>query len=72
MLYSKKSCDIVKKNKKGGLNMIAIGADHGGYKLKEEIKSILINKVLNLKILGQIPKKEQITQFMQKKLLKQW
>ncbi len=25
-------------NSKGGLGMIAIGADHGGYKLKEEIK----------------------------------
>ena len=72
MLYSKKSCDIVKKNKKGGLNMIAIGADHGGYKLKEEIKEYFNKHVLNLKILGQILKKEQISQFMQKKLLKQW
>ena len=25
-------------NSKGGLGMIAIGADHGGYRLKEEIK----------------------------------
>ena len=37
-MYSKKSCVILKKNNKGGLGMIAIGADHGGYRLKEEIK----------------------------------
>ena len=33
---------IVKKEKsKGGRSMIAIGSDHGGYKLKEEIKKYL-------------------------------
>ena len=41
--------------------MIAIGSDHGGYQLKE-----------NIKIMGQIVKKGQIIQYMQKKLQKQF
>lgn len=51
-MYSKKSCDIVKKNKKGGLNMIAIGADHGGYKLKEEIKEYFNKQGIEFKDFG--------------------
>ena len=31
-------------NSKGGLGMIAIGADHGGYRLKEEIKKYFEEK----------------------------
>ena len=41
--------------------MIAIGSDHGGYKLKEEIKKYFDEKGI------QIVRKEQITQYMQKK-----
>ena len=33
-----------KVTKKGSVQMIAIGSDHGGYKLKEEIKKYLEEK----------------------------
>ena len=45
--------------------MIAIGADHGGYKLKEEIKKYLEES--GIKITEQIQKKGQIIQYMLKK-----
>ena len=48
--------------------MIAIGADHGGYKLKEEIKS----KEQNTKTMELIMKKEQTIQYMQKRLQSQY
>lgn len=51
-MYSKKSCVILKKNNKGGLSMIAIGADHGGYKLKEEIKKFFEEKNIEYKDYG--------------------
>ena len=50
--------------------MIAIGADHGGFKLKEEIKKYLDENDIKYKDFG--TKKEQIIQFMLKKLRNQF
>ncbi len=32
-------------NKNGGIHMIAIGSDHGGYRLKKEIEKYLEEKI---------------------------
>ena len=37
---------------KGSVRMIAIGSDHGGYKLKEEIKKYLEEKQIEYKDIG--------------------
>ena len=47
--------------------MIAIGCDHGGYKLKEEIKKYLEEQGIEYKILGRIQKREQIIHYMENK-----
>ena len=41
-----------KVTKKGSVQMIAIGSDHGGYKLKEEIKKYLDEKEIKYKDFG--------------------
>ena len=49
--------------------MIAIGSDHGGYKLKEEIKKYLSEIGIEYKDFG--TDSEQTIQYMQKRLLNQ-
>ena len=39
-------------NGNGGIYMIAIGSDHGGFKLKEEIKKYLDEKEIEYKDFG--------------------
>lgn len=41
--------------------MIALGADHGGYQLKETIKSIWRSGAFPTKISAQIPQNRSIT-----------
>lgn len=48
--------------------MIAIGSDHGGFALKQEIMEHLKEMVLNIKIMAVMMRAHVIIRFMQKKL----
>lgn len=52
--------------------MVALGADHGGYLLKQEIKKYLEEKQIPYQDMELRRSKEQIIQFMQQEWQKQF